>query len=162
MNNQIKSRTRATSQKEEKVMTSMLWPLKSVSQLVCVSQDSDALVSQGWKSRRNPMQKVLEPIQRVRFTKYPLRKTSIWEKTGPSLVKINKKVPHQRSPYAMKFEDRSDEETERQQRCVEARRGILPKTYTISQKKARVHATFPWRNGYSRLRQQKSRRKESL
>ena len=43
--------------------------VKSVSQLGCVSQDSDALVSQGRKSRGNPMQKVLEPIQRVRFTK---------------------------------------------------------------------------------------------
>ena len=36
--------------------------VKSVSQLGCVSQDSDALVSQGRTSRRNPMQKVLEPI----------------------------------------------------------------------------------------------------
>ena len=43
--------------------------VKSVSQLGCVSQDSDALVSQGRKSRGSPMQKVLEPIQTVRFTK---------------------------------------------------------------------------------------------
>ena len=35
--------------------------LKSVSKLGCASQDSDALVSQGRKSRGNPMQKVLEP-----------------------------------------------------------------------------------------------------
>ena len=28
--------------------------------------------------------------------------------------------------------------------------------------KTRLHSTFPWRNGYSRLRQQKSRRQESL
>ena len=39
--------------------------VKSVSQLGCVLQDSDALVSQGRKSRGSPMQKVLEPIQRV-------------------------------------------------------------------------------------------------
>ena len=32
------------------------------------------------------------------------------------LGKTNVKVPHQRSPYVMKFEDRSHEETERQQR----------------------------------------------
>ena len=42
--------------------------VKSVSLLGCVSQHLDALVSQGRKSRRNPMQNVLEPIQRVRFT----------------------------------------------------------------------------------------------
>ena len=88
--------------------------VKSVSQLGCVSQDSDALVSQGRMSRRNPLQKVLERIQRVRFTMSTLRHASIREKKGPSLEKINVKVPHQRSPYAMKFEDRSHEKTERQ------------------------------------------------
>ena len=48
-----------------------------------VSQDSDALVSQGRKvseSRGSPMQKVLEPIQRVRFTESTLRQASIREK----------------------------------------------------------------------------------
>ena len=45
----------------------------------------------------------------------------------------------------------------------EARRGILPKNkYTSSKKKTRLHCTFPLRNGYSLLRQQKNRRKESL
>ena len=38
--------------------------VKSISQLGCVSQDSDAPVSQGRKSRWNPRQKVLEPIQK--------------------------------------------------------------------------------------------------
>ena len=37
--------------KRRAAMTRMLWLLKSVSQLGCVSQDSDALVSQGRKSR---------------------------------------------------------------------------------------------------------------
>ena len=84
----------------------------------CVSQDSDALVSQGRKSRVNPMQKVLEPIQRVRFTQSTLRQAILREKKGPSLNKIQVKSPHQRSPYAMKFEDWSHEETDRQQRCA--------------------------------------------
>ena len=78
---------------------------KSVSQSGCVSQDSDALVSQGRNSRGSSMQKVLEPIQRVRFTESTPRHASIREKKGPSLGKINVKVPHQRSPHAMKFED---------------------------------------------------------
>ena len=44
------------------------------------------------------------------------RQASIREKKGPSLGKTQVKYPHQRSPYAMKFEDRSREDTERQQR----------------------------------------------
>ena len=76
--------------------------VKSVSQLGCVSQDSDALVSQGRKSRGNPMQKVLEPIQRVRFTKSTLRPASIREKKGPSFGKINVKVPS--SAKSLRFE----------------------------------------------------------
>ena len=44
--------------------------------------------------------------------------TSIRENKGPSLEKIQVKIPQQRSPYAMKFEDRSQEETERQERCA--------------------------------------------
>ena len=76
---------------------------KSVTQLGCVSQDSDALVSQGKKSQGNPMQKVLEPIQRIRFTESTPRRASIRETKGPSLGKINVKALHQRSPYAIKF-----------------------------------------------------------
>ena len=94
---------------------------KSVSQMGCVSQDSDALVSQGRKSRGNPMQKVLNATQRARFTKSTLRHASIPEKKGPSLGKTKVKVPHHRSPYAMKFQDRFHEETERQQRCARSK-----------------------------------------
>ena len=67
--------------------------VKSVSQLGCVSQDSNA-------------------IRKVRFTESTLRQASIREKRGQSLGK-NKVVPRQRSPYAPKFEDRSHEETGR-------------------------------------------------
>ena len=109
----------------------------------------------------NPMQKVSETMQWVRFTKSTLRHASIWEKKGPPLGKINVKVP-QRSPYAVKFEDRSHEETERQQRCARSKAWNLAKTYISSNKKTRLHSTFPRRNGYSRLRQQKSRRRERV
>ena len=164
MNNQKKSRKGETSpNRRESDDKNAVAVVKSVSQLGCVSQDSDALVSQGRKSRGNPMQKVLKPIQRVRFTKSTQRQCEYpgkerdhrWEKN-------NVKVPHQRSPYAVKFEDRSHEETERQQRCARSKAWNLAKTYTSSKKKTRLHPTFPRRNGYSRLRQQKSRRKESL
>ena len=120
--------------------------VKSVSQLCCVSQDSDALVSQGGKSRRNPMQKVLAPIQRVRFTESTLRQASIQEKKGPSLRKIQVKNPHPRSPYAVKFEDWSQEETERQQRCARSKAWNLAKNIWGYFLLARG------RMGYSRLR----------
>ena len=60
---------------------------------------------------------------------------------------------HQAVPYAMKFEDRSQEETERQHRCARSSK---------KKNKTRLHSTFPRKNGCSRLREQKSRRKESL
>ena len=47
---------------------------------------------------------------------HSLRHASIREKQGPSLGKIQVEIPHQRSPYQMKFEDISQEETERQKR----------------------------------------------
>ena len=127
-----------------------------------VSQDSDALVSQGRHSRENPMQKVLGPVRRVRFTQSAPRQASIRENKGPSLGKINVKIPRQRIPYALKFEDRSQEETERQQRCARGKSWSIAKhTYKLKEK-TRLHSSFPRRNVYSRLHQQKSRRKESL
>ena len=72
-----------------------------VPRLGCVSQDSDALVSySGKQSRGNPMQKVLGSIRKARFTQSTVRQASIREKKG------------------MKFEERSHEEAERQQRCA--------------------------------------------
>ena len=95
--------------------------VKSVSQLGCVSQDSDALVSQGRKSGETRCRKSWNQFKgydshSLRYVMGVSRK-----KKGPSLGKINVKVPHQRSPYAMKFEDRSHEETERQQRCARSK-----------------------------------------
>ena len=73
------------------------------------------------------MQKVLGPIRRVRFTQSTLRQASIREKRGPSFGKIQVKNPYQRSPYAMKFEERSHEETERQRRCARSKAWNLAK-----------------------------------
>ena len=132
MNNQTKSHRKSyhSPKRRESDDKNTVAIVKIVPQLGCVSQDSDALVSQGRTSRGNPMQKVLEPIQRVRFTESTLRQASIWEKKGPSFGKMNVKVLHQRSLYAMKFEDRSHEETERQQRCARSKAWNLAKTFT--------------------------------
>ena len=117
--------------------------VKSVSQMGCVSQDSDALVSQGRKFRGNPMQKVLNQLKRVRFTKSTLRRASIPEKKGRSLGKINVKVPHQRSPYAMEFQDRFHEETERQQRCARSKAWNLAINIYKLKEKNKAAFNFP-------------------
>ena len=54
------------------------------------------------------------PIQRVKFTKAIARHTKIRDH-NPSLGYICPGEPHQRGPNAPKFEDRSQEETERQE-----------------------------------------------
>ncbi len=57
--------------------------VKIVSQMGCVSQDSELLDSQRSKQARgNPMQKVLGPIRRIQFTQSTLRQASIREKKG--------------------------------------------------------------------------------
>ena len=89
--------------------------MKNFRQLGCVpqyveSQESAAISRKGTK--------VLGPIRRVRFTRAALQKANIRENNGPSLNKIQVKLPRQRSPYAVKFDDRSEEETETQERCA--------------------------------------------
>ena len=65
--------------------------------------------------------------------KHPRKPRSIAEK-------IQVKLPHQRSPYAMTFEDRSQEEIERQERCAggDARR----RAKNIYKLKEKDKATF--------------------
>ena len=55
-----------------------------------------------------------KPIQRVKFTKAIARHTKIRDQ-NPSLGYICPGEPHERSPNAPKFEDRSQEETEWQE-----------------------------------------------
>ena len=116
---------------------------KSVSQLGCVSQDSDALVSQGRESRGNPLQKVLEPIRRLRLTESTLRQAIVREKKRPSLGKMSVKVLHQRRPYAMKVEDRFHEETERQQRCARSKAWNLAKNISKLKENDKSAFNFP-------------------
>ena len=56
----------------------------------------------------------MKPIQRVKFTKAIARHTKIRDQ-NPSLGYICPGEPHERSPNAPKFEDRSQEETEWQE-----------------------------------------------
>ena len=75
-------------------------------------------------------------LSRQNLQRFPGRAQKIWDQVDEyasqgvhcvkqtSLSKIQVKLPHQHSPYAMTFEDRSPGETARQERCA---RGKLKK-----------------------------------
>ena len=79
------------------------------SELGCVFQDMTPPKSILRKSTDMP-----KPIQRVKFTKATARHTKIRDQ-NPSLGYICPGEPHERSPNAPKFEDRTQEETEWQE-----------------------------------------------
>ena len=81
-------------------------------QLGCVFQDMEPPKSILRKS--SDMQK---PIQRVKFTTAIARHTQIRDQ-NPSLGNICPGEPHQRSPNAPNFEDRSQEKTESQEQSA--------------------------------------------
>ena len=83
--------------------------LKNTRQLGCVCQDMESTTT--LRKSAN----ILKPIRCVQFKKTVLRHSNIRD-TKPSLGVICPGDPHQRNPNAQKFEDRSQEETERQER----------------------------------------------
>ena len=82
--------------------------LKDARQLGCVLQDTESEEPKSFG------------INSVSAIHKATRHAHIRENNGPSLGKIEVKVPHQRCPYALKFEVRSQEQTERQERCARA------------------------------------------
>ena len=88
--------------------------LKNTRQLGCVSQDMEPPKS---SSILRKSSNILKPIRCVRFTKAVLRHADIRD-PNPSLGYICPGDSHQRNPNAPKFEDRSQEETEWQERCA--------------------------------------------
>ena len=116
--------------------------MKSVALLGCVSQDSDALVSQ---DRKSGVQPDAESVGiNSKGTIHLVYATSCeYPGKGPSMGKINVKAPHQRSPCAMEFEDRSHEETERQQRCARSKAWHLAKDIYKLKEKDKVEFYFP-------------------
>ena len=80
-----------------------------------------------------------KPIQRVKFTKAIARHTKIRDQ-NPSLGYICPGEPHQRSPSAPKFEDRSPEETEWQEQG--AREAAWKLAKNVLKLKEHERATF--------------------
>ena len=88
--------------------------LKILRQLGCVFQDMEPPKSSSILRKSSNIRK---PIRCVRFTKAVVRHANIRDQ-NPSLGMICPGDPHQRNPNAPKFEDRSQEETEWQERCA--------------------------------------------
>ena len=105
--------------------------LTDVRQLGCVHQDTEPPQSSSILRKSQDS----GPIRRVRFTRATLRQANIREKEGPSLGKVQVKIPHQHSPYALKFEDRSQDETERQERCARGDAWRLAKNISTLEEK---------------------------
>ena len=87
--------------------------LKSTRQLGCVFQDMEPPKSTTILRKSS---NTLKPIGCVRFTKAVSRHANI-RYQNPSLGMISPGDPHQRNPNAPKFEHRSQDQTECQERC---------------------------------------------
>ena len=98
--------------------------LKITRQLGCVFQDMEPLKS---SSILRKSSNTLKPIRCVQFTKAVLRHANIRDQK-PSLGVICPGDPRQRNPNAPKFEDRSQEETEWQERCAREAAWLLAKS----------------------------------
>ena len=103
-------------------------------QLGCVFQDMKPPKSILRKGTDMP-----RPIQRVKFTKAIARHTKIRDQ-NPSLDYICPGEPHERSPNAPKFEDRSQEETEWQEQG--AREAAWKLAKSVLKLKEHQRATF--------------------
>ena len=88
--------------------------LKNTRQLGCVFQDMEPPKSSSILRKSSNTRK---PIRCVKFTKAVVRHADIRDQ-NPSLGMICLGDPHQRNPNTPKFEDRSQEETEWQERCA--------------------------------------------
>ena len=103
-------------------------------QLGCVFQDMTPP-----KSILRKCTDMRKPIQRVKFTKAVARHTKIRDQ-NPSLGYICPGEPHERSPNAPKFEDRSQEETEWQEQG--AREAAWKLATNVLKLKEHERATF--------------------
>ena len=81
-----------------------------------------------------------KPIQRVKFTKAIARHTKIRDQ-NPSLGYICPAEPHERSPNAPKFEDRSQEETEWQEQGAREAAWRLAKSVLKKKRKRKQHSS---------------------
>ena len=116
--------------------TDLLCTTHQIHDMGCEFQDMEPRKSSSisWKSSD-----IRKPIRRVKFTKAVARHAYIRDQ-NPSLGLICPGEPHQRSPNAPKFEDRSQEETEWQERW--AREAAWKLARSVLKLKGKDKATF--------------------
>ena len=162
MNDKTQGWKKATSQKEEKVKTKALWlSWKAYHNRVVyhrtrmhsfleVESLGEIRCRKSWNQFNGYDSLSIRCVMRVSGK----RKDHRWEKwTSKFLIKVPV-LWNSRTGPMKRLNDSSD--------VPKIRLGILLKTFTSSKKKTRLHSTFPRRNWFSQLRQQKSRKKESL
>ena len=110
--------------------------LKITRHLVCVFQDTEPPKSTTILRKSS---NTLKTIRCVRFTKAVVRHADIRDQ-NPPLGYICPSHPHQRNPNAPKFGDRSQEETEWQERC--AREAAWKLAKNVFKLKEHQRATF--------------------
>ena len=92
---------------------------------------------------RKSFSDIRKPIQLVKFTKAIARHTKIRDQ-NPSFGMICPGDPHQRSPNAPKFEDRSQEETEWQEQGARAAAWMLAKNvFRLKEHERAAFFSFP-------------------
>ena len=93
-----------------------------------------------WKSSNTR-----KPIQCVQFTKAVVRHANIRDQ-NPSLGMICPSDPHRRNPNVPRFEDRSQEETEWQERCAREAAWRLAESIPILKEKNKTAFFSPSEN----------------
>ena len=130
--------------------------LKIARQLGSVCQDMEPPKS---SSILRKSSNILKPI---RFTEAVLRHANIRDQ-NPSLGMICPGDPHQRNPNAPKFEDRSQEETEWQERCArEAAWRLAKNILKLKRRKIKQHSSHLRKIGVCVRHQPFIQRKENL
>ena len=132
--------------------------LKSTRQLGCVFQDMEPPKSSSILRKSSNIRK---PIRRVQFTKVVVRHANIRDQ-NPSLGMICPGDSHQRNPNASKFEDRSQEETEWQERWTREAAWRLAKSILKLKEKIKQHSSHLRRIGVYLRHQPLNHRKEYL
>ena len=129
--------------------------LKESFQLGCVSQDSHPrklIPRKEGKFGSNPA---------VKFSKGTWHQIKIRERKGPSRGIIQKFEPHERSPCAPKFEERSQEETLHQESCARREALDLATIFASSRMRRKLRFTLQLKPGQRRRPLRNDQRNEN-
>ena len=132
--------------------------LKITRQLGCVFQDMEPPKSSSIFRKSSNIRK---PIRCVNFTKSVVRRADIRDQKSIAWNDLPGD-PHQRNPNAPKFEDRSQDETERQEGCAREAAWRLAKSILNLKEKIKQHSSHFRKIGACLRHQILNLRKENL